>query len=97
MPVTVFMHMPPLGIPSSITKSQSLSTPSQVSVVGAVALHADQPVVPLQVSVPKHVAPPPVTMHVRVMPSIAAEHVQLRVIGWQNIPMWAPFASGAQV
>src|SRR5687767_2083709 len=84
-PGTVFVHMPPVPpTPSSITKSQSLSTPSQVSVVGAVAVHADQPVVTLHVCVPKHVPIALPAMHVRVAPFIACVHVQLRDIGWQN-------------
>src|SRR5688572_7853006 len=80
-PVTVLVHASPPPTPSSITKSQSLSAPSHVSVVAGVALHADQPVAWLHVSVPKHVPIWLAIVHVRVAPFIAALHVQLRVTG----------------
>jgi hypothetical protein len=96
-PATVFVHASPPPTPSSITKSQSLSLPSQVSVIGAVAVHADQPLAASHVWVPKHVPIALLAWHVRLAPSMPAEHVQLPVTGWQNMPGCTPLASMAQV
>jgi hypothetical protein len=93
-PGTSFVHGPPPPTPSSTTKSQSLSFPSQVSVAGVDAVQDDQPVEPEQVCVPQHVPIEFVTEHVRCAPSSPMLHVQLPVTGWQNIPVCVPFGSG---
>jgi hypothetical protein len=78
-------------------KLQSLSAPSQVSVAGVVAVHADHPAVASHVCVPKHVPTVLVTEQLRIAPASASLHEQLAVMGWQNMPVWPPLASGAHV
>ncbi|MEO7094073.1 MAG: hypothetical protein ABI175_12540, partial [Polyangiales bacterium] len=76
--------------------SQSLSTPSQVSVAAWAAVHPNHPVA-LHFWVPKHVPIEFAFVQLRIAPASSALHVQLAVRGWQYIPPCEPAASGAHV
>jgi len=92
----VVVHASPPPTPLSITKLQSLSTPSQVSAAAVAALHADQPVAS-HAWVPQHVPSALTFEQLRIAPASSALHEQLRVTGWQKLPAWTPVSSAAHV
>src|SRR3954469_22083464 len=97
MPATVFTHgLPPT--PSSMRPSQSLSMPSQLSVVGSAAEQSTQP--PRSAShdsVPRHVPSAFVFVQVRTWPCCATVHEHVDVRGTQKLPTCWPLGSSPHV